>query len=132
MGETVFLAVARHAEFQVRVGQLRGATGGTFVERLDLGVRLLERLRADEVETHLVLTREATDANDGFLSRVDEHHRHLKQDFELVRDDVGLTVEQRLCAIASLENETLAVLGLRDRLFQTFDLPRRYEWRKLP
>src|SRR2546423_6298384 len=47
MGQTIFLAVARHAKFEARIRQFRRAAGRAFVERLVVSPRLeLETLAA--------------------------------------------------------------------------------------
>ena len=67
-----------------RVGRELGAIDEIAeVARQDDAAALLGRLRA----RLRVLAGEAPDAHDRLLAGVDEHHRHLQEDLQLVRDD---------------------------------------------
>src|SRR5262249_4754671 len=84
--------------------------------------RLRARLR--------ILTCEPPNTDDRALHAPDEHDRHLDEDLQLGRDLFPLAVVQRLGAVAALEEETLALLRLRDELLQLLDFPRRDEGRQ--
>ena len=53
----------------------------------------------------------------------DENEGHLEEDFEFACGGVSVAVFETFCAVAALEEEALALLGLGDFCFESFDFP---------
>jgi hypothetical protein len=76
-----------------------------------------------------VLPGESAYSNDRLLALVNHHERHLQKNLELVGDDLGSTIGQRLGAVAPLDEKPLAELGLRQKPFEPLDFPGRHQGR---
>ena len=64
--------------------------------------------------------------------RVGEHHGHLQDDLELVADGVGRERVERLCAVAGLQQERLALGDLGELVGQRTGLAGEHERRQRP
>ena len=70
-----------------------------------------------------VLTGEASDSGDGGVESMDEDEGHLEEDFEFGGDVFGSALVEGFGAVASLQDEALAELGLGDLGFEFVDFP---------
>ncbi len=74
------------------------------------------------------MTGKPTDADDWALGTVDEYEGHLEEDFELVGDGFGSAIGEGFGAIAAVEQESAALLGVGDEGFEAFDFPACDQW----
>ena len=96
-----------------------------------IGGKLDAVARLEVVRARLgILTGETTDAHHGHLHAVNQHQRHLQQDLEPVGNDFGPAFVKNLGAVAALQQEAIARLGLGELLPQVEDFPGRHQRRQ--
>ena len=74
------------------------------------------------------LPRDTAHFDDRYARGVGQGHRHLQDDFELVANGIGASDVKRLCAVASLQQESFALGDIGEEVLEVTRFTGKNQW----